>query len=84
MPESRRFGDEENCWPLCGECHRIAPDSWQASHRKFVESIGLNVANDGSPKLNLTEKEAIRCIARSYTQNFHIVRACGWRPGEGF
>lgn len=72
MPDSRRFGDEGNCWPLCAECHRTAPDSWHRNHRKFVESCGINVPGE-SGKLNLTEKDTIRKIAESYTQNYRIV-----------
>ena len=40
MPESRTFGDVNNVVPLCGGCHRSAPDSYHNARRAFEEWAG--------------------------------------------
>jgi hypothetical protein len=40
IPHSRRYGDENNVWPLCANCHRHASDSFHAGARTFLSSLG--------------------------------------------
>ena len=47
MPNSRRFGDERNCWALCAECHREAPNSWHNTKRAWLQRYAVQeIATD--------------------------------------
>lgn len=57
MPYSRRFGDENNVWPLCPWCHRDAPDSWHNKKRAWLAKHG--------------GREGVAEISRQYTERFY-------------
>lgn len=40
IPQSRRYGDEDNVWPLCASCHRTAKDSFHAGAQTFAQTLG--------------------------------------------
>ena len=60
MPFSRRFGDEQNVWPLCKGCHTGSKDSWHNAKRKWIEHYG---------------RSGIALISREYTEQFYLAEA---------